>query len=253
MSLDPTRRFTRRADFYSRYRPGYPKEIIRILEREIGFSDEQVVADIGSGTGLLTKIFLRNGNKVFGVEPNDKMRAYAERDLGTFRKFVSVKGTAERTTLKGQSADLITVGQALHWFKKAKTVKEFARISKPGGSLCVVYNEWKRKERFTRAYRRLINRNERYRAEIPHVDAKYMAEFFEHGRYSSFTLPNEQVVNSEGLRGRLLSASYIPSPGEGERFNRFERDVRRLFESYSFGGQVRLLYETELSAGRVRV
>lgn len=255
MSLDSTQRFNQRAGFYSRYRPGYPDKILGILEEEIGFDDEAVIADIGSGTGLLTKLFLGNGNRVFGVEPNDEMRSYAERDLSGFEKFVSVKGTAERTKLRKRSVDLITVGQALHWFKPAKTVKEFSRISKPSGNLLVVYNEWKGDGRFMRAYRAVIRRNERDRAKATETaaDARHMARFFKDGKCSKFSLPNEQVVDFQGLRGRLLSASYMPTPYEGKSFAKFEEDVRKLFDTHNADGRVRLLYVTKLFVGRVRV
>ena len=84
MARDHARRFSGRADWYASCRPSYPVRIVSILEKEAGFSSRDIVADTGSGTGLLTKLFLENGNRVFGVEPNDSMRSRAERDLGGF-------------------------------------------------------------------------------------------------------------------------------------------------------------------------
>src|SRR5713101_3536844 len=110
MSADFAERFTGRAAAYSKYRPGYPAEILNILNSEIGFGQDKTVADIGSGTGLLSKLFLQNGNTVFGVEPNDEMRSYAEQNLSGFPTFGSTKGRAETTGLKDTSVDLITVG-----------------------------------------------------------------------------------------------------------------------------------------------
>lgn len=251
LSRDSVRRFTKRADFYSRYRPGYPGKIISLLERETGFNQEAILADIGSGTGLLTKLFLKNGNKVFAVEPNDRMRSHAEDDLSSFKNFISVKGTAERTNLQKNSVDLITVGQALHWFDREKAVNEFSRILKPGGRLCVVYNEWKRAGRFMHGYETVIKRNRRNRASVPNLRPKYMARFFKDGKCARFSLPNEQVVGYSGLLGRFLSASYMPTPGEGERYVRLEKDARELFDSYSSGGRVKLRYHTNIFIGEV--
>jgi ubiquinone/menaquinone biosynthesis C-methylase UbiE len=127
MSEDFTRRFTGRAFFYSTSRPSYPGKILDILRTEIGFDQTYVVADIGSGTGLLSELFLTNGNRVLGVEPNDDMRNFAENILVKFPRFLSVRGTAEHTSLKGASIDLVTVGQALHWFDCEVSSREFAR------------------------------------------------------------------------------------------------------------------------------
>ena len=58
--MDFTRRFDKRANDYSKYRPSYPLGILDILMSEIGFGPSAIVADIGSGTGLLSKLFLQN-------------------------------------------------------------------------------------------------------------------------------------------------------------------------------------------------
>ncbi|HYA55367.1 MAG TPA: methyltransferase domain-containing protein [Nitrososphaerales archaeon] len=251
MDLNPIERFTVRADDYAKYRPGYPPGIIGILEREVGFSRNQTVADIGSGTGLLTKLFLENGNRVFGVEPNSGMRHHAESSLSGFRRFVSVKGTAEHTTLRERSVDLVTMGQALHWFDPDGTAAELARISKPGGSLCIAYNETRRGSEVMRAFRNVTVRNEGRRRNEPNVGLRYSRRFFKGGRISRFVLPNEQTLDFEGLLGRLLSGSHMPTRNEPTRLRKLERDVRRLFDSFQEEGRIRLLYDTRLFVGRI--
>lgn len=248
--VNPTRRFTRRADYYARFRPGYPRGIIGILAREIEFDDKDVVADIGSGTGLLSKPFLENGNTVFAVEPNDRMRFHAERDFVASKNFISVKGTAERTTLRKGSIDLIIIGQALHWFNPEKSVKEFTRISKPGARLCVVYNN-RKNDRLGRAYGKVVKRYERERAKVPDINTKYISRFFLSGKYSRFVVPNEQVLDFDGLLGRFLSASYMPTSKEKD-LPSFKRDVRALFDSYNIDGHLRLHYDTEIFIGKTR-
>ncbi|HEX8116661.1 MAG TPA: methyltransferase domain-containing protein, partial [Pyrinomonadaceae bacterium] len=74
MTNDPTARFSTRVADYIKYRPGYPPAVLRLLERECGLGPDSVVADVGSGTGLLSELFLKNGNRVYGVEPNREMR-----------------------------------------------------------------------------------------------------------------------------------------------------------------------------------
>src|SRR6266852_424475 len=156
MSAAFTERFTGRATAYSKYRPGYPAEILSILKSEIAFDQGKTVADIGSGTGLLSKLFLQNGNTVYGVEPNDEMRSHAEQTLSTFPGFISIRGRAESSTLKDASIDLITVGQALHWFDRDPTIREFARILKTNGHLCVLYNDRNIDDPFMQGYEAVV-------------------------------------------------------------------------------------------------
>ncbi len=104
-----------------------------MLREECGLTGASVVADVGSGTGILSRLFLKNGNRVFGVEPNREMREAGERLLGGYASFTSVPGTAEATTLRNGSVDLVTAGQAFHWFQAEETRREFARVLRPGG------------------------------------------------------------------------------------------------------------------------
>ncbi len=70
----PTKRFSDRVENYVRFRPSYPPEVIGVLESECGLSMNSRVADIGSGTGILSKLLLDRGYAVVGVEPNREMR-----------------------------------------------------------------------------------------------------------------------------------------------------------------------------------
>jgi len=248
--MDYTGRFSGRADWYARYRPSYPARIISILRKEVGLDSRHTVADIGSGTGLLTRVFLENGNRVFGVEPNDSMRSYAERSLGPFRGFVSVKGTAEHTTLPNRSVDLVTAGLALHWFDPSEAAKEFSRISKQGGTLCVVYNT-RKNDRVGRAYEEIVSRYENDRAEVPDAEAGLIARFFKGGEYSKLEVPNEQSLDREGLLGRLLSASYMPRPVERRKSAELRRDAATMFERFSSDGRLKLRYRTTIYFGRI--
>src|SRR5579872_6213874 len=131
--MSNTQRFSNRVDNYVKYRPGYPKEILTFLKDAAGFSPDWIVADIGSGTGISTTLFLDNGNTVYTVEPNGPMRTKAEELLDSRPGFISIDGTAEATTLPPSSIDLIIAGQAFHWFDPIPTKKEFHRILRPQG------------------------------------------------------------------------------------------------------------------------
>ncbi len=255
--MDFTRRFDKRASDYSKYRPSYPAAILDILKSETGFGPGTIVADIGSGTGLLSKLFLQNGNTVYGVEPNDEMRSYAEQTLATFPGFVSITGRAESTTLMDDSVDLVTVGQALHWFDRDPTIREFARVLNTDGHLCVLYNDRNINDPFMKAYEEAVQKHARDRAEVLDVwraepwKEDNLSAFFQERKYSRFNLPNEQFLDLEGLIGRMMSASYMPSIDETERFNALNLDVSRLFKDWEKAGTVRLLYETVITIGRI--
>src|SRR4051812_30252980 len=113
--MNTKQRFSDRVENYIKYRPGYPEEIIPALQLEIGLMSGDIVADIGSGTGISAKIFLENGNTVYGVEPNQPMRKAAEDLLKEYDDFISVEGSSEATTLDDASIDLIVCAQAFHW------------------------------------------------------------------------------------------------------------------------------------------
>jgi ubiquinone/menaquinone biosynthesis C-methylase UbiE len=253
MAEDFTRRFTGRARFYSTSRPSYPSRILDILKTEISFDQTYVKADIGSGTGLLSELFLANGNCVMGVEPNDDMRIFAEKSLGRFRKFLSVKGTAERTSLEATTIDLVTVGQALHWFDCDAASREFARILKPNGHACIIYNDRNNEDSFMMEYDQIVSKYARDRAIVPTIDRAYLSRFFKNPEYSKFSMSNEQLLDFEGLLGRMTSASYMPSPSDEEQFAAMRREVSRLFRTRERLGKVRMLYNTTVFLGKISI
>ncbi len=124
---DPTRRFADRVADYVKSRPRYPEPVLAYLQQTTDFSPADQVADVGSGTGILAELFLKNGNRVYGVEPNAEMRSAAEAALAGYANFFSVAGKAEASGLATKSVDLVTAGQAFHWFDAEKARVEFRR------------------------------------------------------------------------------------------------------------------------------
>src|ERR1700704_873866 len=137
----PTERFSSRGENYVRYRPSYPSAAIDLLKTRCGLSPGAVVADIGSGTGILSELLLGSGARVIGVEPNDGMRAAAEALLRGEARFRSVKGTAEATALAPASIDLLVAGQAFHWFDVDQARREALRLLRSGGFAALLWNE----------------------------------------------------------------------------------------------------------------
>jgi SAM-dependent methyltransferase len=254
MSTDPTRRFSSRVENYIKYRPGYPPSVVELLADECGLTPASVVADVGSGTGILSELLLRNGNRVYGVEPNREMREAGARLLSAYEKFVSVEGRAEATTLPGASVDFVTAGQSLHWFDPEGARREFLRILRPGGWAVAVWNSWNTEASpFLEDYERMLFE---YGTDYSEVSAKYAEEellrkFFGPEGFREKTFANRQVFDFEGLRGRLVSSSYSPEPGH-PNFEPMMRELQAVFERHQQGGLVSFDYETKVFYGQLR-
>ena len=248
----PEQRFSDRVESYARYRPGYPWAMVETLTRECGLPPRSVVADIGSGTGILSKLFLDAGYRVLGVEPNDAMRRAAEDSLRGYPHFESVAGSAEETTLSDRSVDLVAAGQAFHWFDRDRALREFKRILVPGGYVALVWNVKTEDTPFMQAYERLLQKHGTDYNEVTQrrlFEGEGLREFFEPEGYARKTFRHEQVFDFEGLKGRLLSSSFVPAEGEPGSGGMLE-DLAAIFQTYEETGRVEFGYETRLYYGR---
>lgn len=236
---------------YVKYRPGYPVGVLALMRDEMGLTPESVVADVGSGPGQLARLFLENGNAVFGVEPNREMRQAGERLLRGFAKFTSVAGTAEETTLGAGSVDFVVAGQALHWFDAEGARREFGRILRPGGWLAAVWNLPRYETPFMRDYERLLFEfgTDYARVRERYANEEQLRAFFAAG-FRRRALDNPQAFDEEGLRGRLLSSSYVPLAGDPRHAPMLEA-LKRIFDLHRRGDAVSFDYSTEIYYGQI--
>lgn len=242
-----TTRFSDRVEDYVKYRPHYPEAVIDYLRKKYSLTPDWDIADIGSGTGISTELFLRNGNRVYGVEPNREMREKAEQLLGDAGgKFASIAGTAEATGLPDSSVNMVVAGQAFHWFDPARSRAEFTRILRPGGIVVLFWNERLIASPFEKEYEDLILRHASDYNAINHknISDEQFREFFHPAAYALAIFPNEQLFDFAGLKGRLLSSSYIPK--EGPRHMELIHGLRELFDRHSADGRVRVGYDTKV-------
>ncbi|HEV2131391.1 MAG TPA: class I SAM-dependent methyltransferase [Longimicrobiaceae bacterium] len=249
---DPTQRFSDRVANYVRYRPGYPVGILQTLRAETGLSPVSIVADLGSGTGISAELFLREGCTVYAVEPNAEMRAAAEARLGGYPGFHSLAGTAEATRFPDRSVDLVTAGQAFHWFDLPRTRVECLRILRPGGWAALFWNVRRTGSTpFLRTYEELLLTYGTDYAQVRHdnIGPDALGEFFGPGGYRTAVFPNEQSFDLEGLKGRTLSASYTPAPGHPNHAPMLEA-LTRIFHAHQEEGRVRFEYDTEMLYGQ---
>lgn len=245
-------RFSSRVENYVRYRPGYPIEILELLKNECGLTSSSVVADVGSGTGKLSEVFLQNGNVVIGIEPNVGMRNAAESILSNQSKFESINGTAEATTLSDSSVDFVVAGQAFHWFDPVATRTEWQRVLKPNGWIALIWNERQVDTTpFLRDYEELLIK---YSIDYPVVRHENALErintFFAPTTPRTACFSNNQEFDFEALKGRLLSSSYTPEPGH-PNFESMMESLKKVFESHEAAGRVGFLYDTRVFYGQI--
>jgi SAM-dependent methyltransferase len=250
---DPTKRFSTRVESYIKYRPGYPPAVIATLQDECSLTPASIVADVGSGTGILTEIFLKNGNLVYAVEPNDEMRAAGERLLRGYPGFHSIAGQAEATTLADQSVHFIVAGQAFHWFDPEKARLEFLRILKPGGWVMLVWNDRDSQTTpFLAAYENLLHKYAIDYPEVDHrrIDQAALSAFFGAGGYRTKAFQNQQDFNFDGIRGRLLSSSYAPEAGHPS-YEPMLAKLMSIFQASQVEGQIAFTYITKMYYGQL--
>jgi SAM-dependent methyltransferase len=249
---DAKQRFSSRVADYVRYRPGYPAEALTLLRTECGLSAGHVIADMGSGTGFLSELFLKNGNRVYGVEPNEAMRQAGEEYLASYDGFASINASAEATTLDDASIDFVTAGQAFHWFEPAAARREFQRILKPTGWIVVLWNDRQMDTPFASAYEDLLVKygTDYTRVRDAYPEEHVIREFFGAGSFSQRSLPNAQVLDWEGLAGRLRSSSYAPQEGQ-PNYAPMMAGLNELFRANQQDGSVRMEYATHIYFGRL--
>jgi len=249
---DAKQRFSSRVADYIRYRPGYPAAALALLRDECGLRPGHAIADVGSGTGLLSELFLKNGNRVYGIEPNEAMRRAGEEYLASYDWFVSIDGSAEATALETGSIDFVTAGQAFHWFEPVAARREFHRILKPRGWVVVIWHDRQMDSEFANAYEELLVK---YGTDYKRVRESYpesgsMQDFFAGGSVSQRSVPNQQILDWEGLAGRLRSSSYAPQEGQAN-YAAMMAELQELFRANQQNGQVRMEYSTHVYFGRL--
>jgi len=252
-NTNSTTRFSSRVANYVKYRPGYPPEVIETLARECDLNAASIVADIGSGTGIFTKVLLSAAKQVFAIEPNGAMRAAAEEMLCDHPQFISINGTSEQTTLPDHSVDFITAAQAFHWFNIEECKKEFRRIGKPQAWTVLIWNERRVDSTpFLRGYEKLLLTYGTDYAQVNHTrfDEAAIQDFFAPRPFELRSFENRQLFDYAGLEGRLLSSSYTPDAAS-QHYAEMLRALKVLFEEHQQNGVVSFDYDTNLYFGQL--
>jgi len=247
-------RFTDVALLYSKYRPSYPNTLIDYLVSSVGILKGNVVADIGSGTGIFSKILLEIGCYVYCVEPNDAMRQQAERFLlgSEMKNFTLIKASAEHTGIQEDSIDYITVAQAFHWFDKKLFKNECKRIMKNNSKIAIIWNmrdfntdlvnsEYELRQKYCIGTQNLRQKD---------MDKRYVNDFFRNNEYDVSIFRNDIVLSREAYIGMNLSGSFSPNEKvHKDKFHDLVSELNRFFDKYSSNELINFPQFTECYVG----
>lgn len=247
-------RYSDRAQNYKRYRPSYPEEAISWILAKCDNSEKRIFADIGSGTGIFTKLLIPKAKLVYGVEPNLEMRSAAENDLNCYSNFISINGKGEQTGLEKESVDHITVAQAFHWLDQVEAFREFARILKKDGSVFLIWNLRSTNEEFMMAYENLLLQSS---GDYKRVSVENKVDFDALSRQMpiDFEIKSfffEKECDWEEFVGRHNSSAYAPREFSEEN-NEILDKAKELFMNHAELGKLRFYYETKVYYGKIRL
>ena len=247
-------KFNHLADIYEKYRPSYPEEYIKDIIIKCHLDSESLVADIGAGTGILTRQFLNNNIQIVGVEPNQDMRKILKR-LEKNPNFRSIDGTAEHTNLEDNSIDLIVVAQAFHWFDKEKFKKECKRILKPNGKVWILWNQLDETKEIVKEQKRIDDEyTNRFQEVNGILDANKKEEqiqgFFQGNIYEKKVVDNPLENDKERFIGANLSKSYSLKK-ENPNYDNYIEAFGQIFDRYSENGKVMIPNKTYGYLGKV--
>jgi SAM-dependent methyltransferase len=224
---------------------------------ELLLQPKDPIADVGSGTGILSELFLENGNPVFAVEPNDAMRLAAEKNLSRDPNFHSINGTAEHTGLPAASFRFVTAGQAFHWFDHARARAEFRRILRPHGWVLLIWNErdTAHPSGFSAAYDTVASEfqtkwHKGSHEKLTAPDSDALPAFFAPGDCHVKTFPNSQSLDLDGLFARAFSSSHLPLPGQPGADRMVDR-LKEIFRVHAENERVMQQYITKVYYGRL--
>jgi len=246
-------RFSNRVEDYIKYRPHYPDAVYTYLYENNFLTPQSVIADVGCGTGISSELLLKHGHKVLGIEPNKNMLDAAAIYLNKYDGFIPKTGNAENTGLPDASIDLVICAQAFHWFDREKAKIEFKRILKPGGKVLLIWNDRRTNSTdFLKVYEDFL---QMFGIDYKNVDHKNVQnkktfENFYGGEFTEMSFENSQALDLNGLKGRVLSSSYMPNESHPD-FEFMVYCLKKIFQRYQVNEKVNIDYDTKLYIGHL--
>jgi SAM-dependent methyltransferase len=208
--------FGRGADDYVAARPSYPAAALD-LRGELGLGAGADVLDLAAGTGKLTVDLVARGADVIAVEPLPEMR----RRLVELIPAIDARGgTAEAIPVDDVSVDVVTVGQAFHWFDAPAALAEIRRVLRPGGALALIWNVRDETVGWVRELGEIKDAVEGGPPYRHHQDVDWDGIVGAAGGFGTYTedwFSNWQQATVEIVVGRTASTSWISALPDDRR------------------------------------
>lgn len=246
--MNSTQVYSSKAEKYGRYRWSYAPEAIQTILDRTGITTDSVVADIGAGTGILTREFIGKVKCIFAIEPNPEMRAISAKEFAQYPSCKIIDGQAEATTLANQSIDLITAAQAIHWFEPQKAKQEFERILKPGSWLAICCNYGTDHKLGTALQD--VYPSENTRETIRARRNQPISYYFNDGEFLKQEYPFKLQATWKEFFGGLSTASFAPDD-DSPLYAEFEQAAKYVFKRFSTDGLIAQHGVTELYLGKI--
>ncbi|MGB2982843.1 MAG: class I SAM-dependent methyltransferase [Candidatus Bipolaricaulia bacterium] len=237
-----------RASTYAKHRWPYPPEAVEFLVDRARITADSDVADVGAGTGALTEHLVDRARTVTAVEPDEAMRAHADRRLAVHPSYRGLPGTAEETELPPSSVDLVTVGQALHWFSPADALREFGRILRPNGRLAILWSTPAPSSIGSETARLLDRYGRLLRGRVPASVDELLPLYFDPALAEHSTFCWHVDEDWSRFIGGLSSSALAPSEKD-PAYRPFCNDAREIFSRFSESGTLRIEIETHVVVG----
>lgn len=232
--------FGRAAEAYQAGRPEYPPAAVEWMLQPVVRADHRPrVADVGAGTGKLTRALVEVGTEVVAVDPDAEMLAALRTDVHGVPTFV---GTAEKLPLPDASLDAVVLGQAWHWVDPTAGSAEVARVLRSGGVLGLIWNIRDDRVPWVARMTEIMHGSN---AEImiaeggPHIEAPF-------GDLDAAKFEWSRPMTAERLLAMARSRSYLITAADADRA-RIEGALLTLFAELpelADGGSIDLPYIT---------
>jgi len=248
--MDTKQVFSRKAEKYAKYRWEYAARAIETILDLTQMSILSTVADLGAGTGKLTKHFVGKAQRIYAIEPNFELRQILSRDLGAIPSISVMDTCAEDTKLPDNTVNVITVAQAIHWFDPEPARQEMLRILKEAGWLALIRNYGADGEP-NKAVQSLMT--EEYGADFSVLterpEEKPARFYFANDDFQRYVFPFAFHQGWEEFLGTLTTVSFMPDE-DHPLFPKLEARAREIFSQYSNHGDWKVEGETELIVGQ---
>jgi ubiquinone/menaquinone biosynthesis C-methylase UbiE len=210
------------AEAYERGRPTYPADAVRWLLGEHPLT----VLELGAGTGKLTRVLAEQGHDVHATDPDAAMLQILEREVPGVP---TAQAGAEDIPLGDACVDAVIAAQAFHWFDLDRALPEIARVLRPGGRICLLWNQRNEKIPWVRRLGALIGTQEQLRDPAQALIFSELFGFVEDREFSHW-----QTIDRQSIQDLVLSRSNVAVLDADARAAKLA-EVLRLYDEYGRG------------------